>query len=156
VNATFLNKLRQRKWRNLGRIENRPDPERECPMIAATNIQYELADRVQGLTAGGIGAMLPGARRGGEEMAAVFPAPLLSLAGQAQVRLVDQGRRWKRLAWILQCHPLGREPAQLDVDQRQELSRGAGLAFPESFRDADHLIHRQYRSTGESQRNVEV
>jgi hypothetical protein len=65
VNVTVLNKLRQRKRRILRRIENRPGPERERPMIAATNIQYELADRVQGLAAGGIGAMLLVARRTG-------------------------------------------------------------------------------------------
>ena len=51
-------KLRQRKRRILRRIENRPGPERERPMMTATNIHYELADRVQGLAAGGIGAML--------------------------------------------------------------------------------------------------
>jgi hypothetical protein len=34
-------------------------------MIAADNIRYELADRVQGLAAGGIGAMLLVARRSG-------------------------------------------------------------------------------------------
>jgi Transposase DDE domain group 1 len=65
VNPTVLNKLRQRKRRILRRIENRPGPERESPMLAADNIQYELAERVQGLAAGGIGAMLLLARRTG-------------------------------------------------------------------------------------------
>jgi hypothetical protein len=65
VNPNVLNKLRQRKCRILRRIENRPGPERECPMIAARNIHYELADRVQGLAAGGIGAMLLIARSTG-------------------------------------------------------------------------------------------
>ena len=36
----------------LDRIENRPGPEREEPMITASNIHYELADRVQGLSPG--------------------------------------------------------------------------------------------------------
>ena len=49
MNPNVLNKLRRRKRRILRRIENRPGPERERPMIAATNIHYELADRVQGL-----------------------------------------------------------------------------------------------------------
>src|SRR6476660_6582881 len=53
VKANVLNKLRQRKRRILRRIENLPGPERERPMIAADNIHYELADRVQGLSAGG-------------------------------------------------------------------------------------------------------
>ena len=65
MKPNVLNKLRQRKRRILRRIENRPGPERERPMIAADNIHYELADRVQGLAAGGIGAMLLLARRTG-------------------------------------------------------------------------------------------
>ena len=58
-------KLRRRQRRILRRIENRPGPERERPMIAAHNIHYELGDRVQGLGPGGIGAMLLLARRTG-------------------------------------------------------------------------------------------
>ena len=61
-NRTLLN---ERKRRILDRIVNRPGPERDQPMMTATNIHYELADRVQGLSAGGIGAMLTLARRTG-------------------------------------------------------------------------------------------
>jgi hypothetical protein len=50
--------LRQRRRRIARRIENRPEPQRDRPMIAATNIHYELAGRVQGLAPGGIGAVL--------------------------------------------------------------------------------------------------
>jgi hypothetical protein len=57
--------LRERQRRILKRIENRLGPEREQPMMTATNIHYELADRVQGLAAGGIGAMLLVARTTG-------------------------------------------------------------------------------------------
>jgi len=57
--------LQLRRRRILRRIENRPEPEREQPMMTATNIHYELADRVQGLSPGGIGAMLLLARRTG-------------------------------------------------------------------------------------------
>jgi hypothetical protein len=57
--------LRQRRRRILNRIENRPGPERDRPMMTASNIHYELADRVHGLSAGGIGAMLLLARRTG-------------------------------------------------------------------------------------------
>jgi hypothetical protein len=57
--------LRKRQRRILERIENRPGPERDQPMMAATNIHYELADRVQGLSAGGLGAMLLSARKTG-------------------------------------------------------------------------------------------
>ena len=55
--------LNERKQRMLNRIENRPGPERDQPMMTATNIHYELADRVQGLSPGGIGAMHLLARR---------------------------------------------------------------------------------------------
>jgi hypothetical protein len=55
--------LRERQQRVLNRIENRHEPERDQPMMTAINIHYELADRVQGLAAGGIGAMLLLARR---------------------------------------------------------------------------------------------
>ena len=63
MKSSVLNKLRRRQRRILRRIENRPGPERERPMIAAHNIHYELGDRVQGLGPGGIGAMLLLARR---------------------------------------------------------------------------------------------
>ena len=65
MKPNLLNKLRKRKRRILKRIENRPGPERERPLIAASNIQYELADRVQGMACGGIGAMLLVARKSG-------------------------------------------------------------------------------------------
>ena len=57
--------LNECKRRILKRIENRPGPEHDQPMMTATNIHYELADRVQGLSPGGIGAMHLLARRTG-------------------------------------------------------------------------------------------
>jgi Transposase DDE domain group 1 len=57
--------LRQRRQRVLDRIANRPGPERDQPMMTATNIHYELAGRVHGLSAGGLGAMLLVARKSG-------------------------------------------------------------------------------------------
>ena len=63
MKANVLNKLRQRKRKILGRIENRPGPERQRTMIAADNIHYELGERVQGLGPGGIGTMLLLARK---------------------------------------------------------------------------------------------
>jgi len=50
--------LEQRRRRILGRIANEPGPERDQPMISATNIHYELGERARGLSAGGIGAIL--------------------------------------------------------------------------------------------------
>lgn len=57
--------LRQRRRKILNRIKNQPAPERDVPMITAANIHYELGERVQGLSAGGIGAMLLLARSSG-------------------------------------------------------------------------------------------
>jgi hypothetical protein len=57
--------LRKRQRRILDRIANRPGPERDRPMITATDIHYELGERVQGIAAGGIGAMLLLAQRTG-------------------------------------------------------------------------------------------
>jgi hypothetical protein len=57
--------LRQRRERLLKRIANRHEPERDQPMMTASNIHYELADRAQGLASGGIGAMLLLAQRTG-------------------------------------------------------------------------------------------
>ena len=41
--------LNERRQRVLERIVNRPGPDRDQPMMTATNIHYELADRVHGL-----------------------------------------------------------------------------------------------------------
>jgi hypothetical protein len=57
--------LRQRRERLSKRIANRHEPDRDQPMMTASNIHYELADRAQGLAAGGIGAMLLLAQRTG-------------------------------------------------------------------------------------------
>jgi hypothetical protein len=57
--------LRERRQSVLDRIDNRPGPERDQPMMTATNIHYELAGRVHGLCAGGLGAMLLVARKSG-------------------------------------------------------------------------------------------
>jgi Transposase DDE domain group 1 len=65
VSATFRKKrearnkriFQERRRRIKKRLVNVPGPERPVPMMTATNIQYELADRVQGLSAGGIGAI---------------------------------------------------------------------------------------------------
>jgi hypothetical protein len=57
--------LRQRQRRILNRIAHRVGPESDQPMMTATNIHYELGTRVQGISAGGIGAMLLLARKTG-------------------------------------------------------------------------------------------
>jgi hypothetical protein len=57
--------LQHRRRTILRRIAHHPAPEREVPMFTASNIHYELGERVQGFSAGGLGAMLLLARRTG-------------------------------------------------------------------------------------------
>jgi hypothetical protein len=57
VNANVHRQLNRRKRRILRRIENKPGVERPRPMMAATNIHYEIADRTQAISPGGIGAI---------------------------------------------------------------------------------------------------
>jgi len=49
--------LNRRKRRILRRIENKPGVERHRPMMAASDIRYEIAERVRAIAPGGIGAM---------------------------------------------------------------------------------------------------
>jgi hypothetical protein len=57
VNANVHRQLNRRKRRILRRIENKPGVERHRPMLAASNIHYEIAEKVQAIAPGGIGAM---------------------------------------------------------------------------------------------------
>ena len=63
--AARKKRLQERQRRIQKRLANAPKGERPVPMMTASNIHYELGDRVQGLSAGGIGAMLLVARRTG-------------------------------------------------------------------------------------------
>jgi hypothetical protein len=49
--------LNRRKRRILRRIENQPGRERRRPMMTASNIRYEIADRTRAIAPGGIGAI---------------------------------------------------------------------------------------------------
>jgi hypothetical protein len=57
VNATIRRQLAARKRRIARRIENRPGVEGQQPMMAASNIHYEIADRTRAIAPGGIGAI---------------------------------------------------------------------------------------------------
>jgi hypothetical protein len=63
VNASLHRKLNRRKRRILRRLEDTPGVERPEPMLAASNIPYELADRTRAIAPGGIGAIHLLARR---------------------------------------------------------------------------------------------
>jgi DNA invertase Pin-like site-specific DNA recombinase len=57
VNANVHRQLNCRKRRILRRIEDKPGVERPEPMMAASNIHYEIAERARGIAPGGIGAI---------------------------------------------------------------------------------------------------
>jgi hypothetical protein len=57
VNASVHRQLNRRKQRIRRRIENMPGVERPEPMMAASNIHYEVAEKVRGIAPGGIGAI---------------------------------------------------------------------------------------------------
>src|SRR5262245_37802915 len=60
---------------------------------------------------------------------------------QAQIGLVDQGRRLERLAGFLVGKSLGRELAEFIVNQRQELLRGGGIALLDGGEHACDVGH---------------
>jgi hypothetical protein len=57
VNASVHRSLNRRKRRILRRLENRPGVERPEPMMTASNIRYEIAEKARGIAPGGIGAI---------------------------------------------------------------------------------------------------
>ena len=57
MNATIRRQLAARKRRIARRIENQPGVEGHQPMMAASNIHYEIADRIRAIAPGGIGAI---------------------------------------------------------------------------------------------------
>ena len=65
MSAIRQRKLAQRKRRVHRRIQHHHGDIRDEPMLSASNIHYQLADRVQGLSTGGIGAIHLLARRTG-------------------------------------------------------------------------------------------
>ena len=65
MNAITRRRLRIRKRRIEHRLRKIHWPDQPQPMLAARNIQYEVAGRARGVSAGGIGAMHLLARRTG-------------------------------------------------------------------------------------------
>jgi Transposase DDE domain group 1 len=57
VKASVRRQLAARKRRILRRIKNQPGVERHQPMMTASNIHYEVADRTRAISPGGIGAI---------------------------------------------------------------------------------------------------
>ena len=67
--------------------------------------------------------------------------PGSSVADEPEVRLVDQGGGLEGLPGLLLGQPLGRELAELVVDQRQELLGRLGVALLDGREDAGHVAH---------------
>jgi hypothetical protein len=78
---------------------------------------------------------------GGEEVPAAVPRRRLVHVHQAKVRLMHQRRGLERLPRLLLGEPLPRQPAQLVVDQRQQLIGGLGVALFDGGKDARDLAH---------------
>ncbi len=57
MNATIQRQLARYKNRIRQRLKHRPGVERPKPMLAASNIHYEIAKKVRGLAPGGLGAI---------------------------------------------------------------------------------------------------
>jgi len=57
VNASLHRQLNRRKRRIARRIKNRPGVERAEPMLAASNIRYEISEKIRAIAPGGIGAI---------------------------------------------------------------------------------------------------
>ena len=57
MNADVHGQANRRKRRIPRRIENKPGVERQQPMMTASNIHYEIADRTRAIAPGGIGAI---------------------------------------------------------------------------------------------------
>lgn len=57
MNATIRRQIAARKRRIARRIKNQPGVEGRQPMMAASNIHYEIADRTRAIAPGGIGAI---------------------------------------------------------------------------------------------------
>jgi hypothetical protein len=57
VSAILARQLQQRKQRILKRLQHRPGAERAQPMLSASNIHYEISDRIHAIAPGGLGAV---------------------------------------------------------------------------------------------------
>jgi hypothetical protein len=81
----------------------------------------------------------------GEEVATAIPVLRLLDTHQPEVRLMHQGGRLEGLAGLLLRQALGRQPAQLVVDQRQQLLGGVRFTVFDSGQDASQFTQRRLR-----------
>ena len=57
MNANVHRQMSRRKRSIARRIRNRPGVERPGPMMAASNIHYQIVEKVRAISSGGIGAI---------------------------------------------------------------------------------------------------
>ena len=82
-----------------------------------------------------------GLGRSGEEVAAPVPVLPAPVPDQAHIRFVDQCRGLQCLPWLFAGELLGRQPAQLVVEQGKQLVGGMWLALLDGRKDARDLVH---------------
>src|SRR5262249_13380457 len=88
---------------------------------------------------------------GSEEVTAVLPVGLCVTAKQAQVGLVDEGGGVQRLSRRFVSQPVGGQPAQVVVDQGQELRRGVRVAGRDGVEKRSEVAHRAISSSAGQQ-----
>ena len=82
-----------------------------------------------------------GLRRGGEEMAAMFPFLLLVRIHQANIRFMDKRRGFQCLTRRLLREHAGRQTSQLLVNHRQQLLGSVLITTPDRVNDLGDVAH---------------
>src|SRR5262249_34666889 len=85
-------------------------------------------------------------RGGREEMGTTVPVLHRLGIDEAEIGFMDEGRGLERLPGLFAGQPLRREPAQLVVDQRQELLGRLCFTALDRRKDARHLVHLAWTS----------
>jgi hypothetical protein len=83
-----------------------------------------------------------GLGRGGKEVAAAIPVLGLFDINQPQIDFMNQGGGLQGLSRFLLSQLLGRQFAQLVVDQRQKLVSGFRVALLDGVQNQSHVAHR--------------
>src|SRR5262249_14261160 len=96
-----------------------------------------------GLAPGGLDQDAPhGLGRGGEEMSLAVPLATRGGADQPQIGLVHQGRRLECVTGRLVRQPPGRHPAELVVNQAEQLLARLTVTVVTRRENTNRLVHR--------------
>lgn len=112
---------------------------RSLHLQGVKRLPFNVATALVGLPAAGmVDENSPHRLRGGrEKVGAVLPTGI-NFANQAEICLMHQGCRLERMTGRFDRHAMTRQPAQLVINQRQQLTSGLGLTRvdrPEDLRD---------------------